>query len=225
MVRISKYLIDGDVVPQAIFWRPLKYFSVTLNEGEDGLDVFEVASFIIGNDLQFDLRTYRQHHKFTATLYLPDSIEDEAEVARVIERVIGELVIPKQAVAWRRGESFEFGSLRRPKGDRLQESEARILALKIASLRPNKTASIEDIKTAVPDYTEFSTLDLAQSKTRPREQMWQQVVRNVISHKGSPSGLFMNGHARRTVDGLSVTDTGMTYLNSMGFVRSLALAE
>ena len=226
MVTFKKYALEGDVVPQAIFWRPLKYFAVSISEGEDGLDVFQVASFVIGNDIRFDLRTYRKHHRFTVTLYLPDELENEAEISRVIEIVIKELVVPKDAVAWQRGEAFEFGQLKRPKTDRLREAEARILALKIASLRPDRTASTKEIKREVPSYIELSPRDLAQSASRPSEKMWQQIVGNVISHKGSPSGPFLNGYARRTRNGLSVTDDGMDYLKSMGFFDSLtALAE
>lgn len=226
MARFSRYMIEGDVSPQAVFWRPLKYFSVIISDGEDGLDFFKVISFTEGNDIRFDLRTYRRHEKLSVTLYLPSDLEDQKEVARIIDTVIDQLGVPKHSVAWRRGVPFEFGVLKRPKGDRLRETEARILALKIAAQQPDRTASTEDIKKAVPSYIELSALDLAQSKTRPREKMWQQIVGNVISHKGSPSGLFINGYARRTPDGLSVTEKGMSYLNSLGFFgSSVALAE
>ena len=226
MAVLKKYALEGDVVPQAIFWRPLKYFAVAISEGEDGLDLFQVASFAVGNDIRFDLRTYRRHYRFMVTLYLPDEMEGDAEISRVIKIVIKDLVVPRHAVAWQRGEAFEFGQLKRPKTDRLREAEARILALKIASLHPDRTASTEEIKNEVPSYIELAPRDLAQSSTRPRENMWQQIVGNVISHRGSPSGLFLNGYARRTPDGLSVTDKGMDYLKSMGFFDSFAaLAE
>lgn len=226
MVILSKYLIEGDSVPQAIFWRPLRYFSSSLKKGEDGLDLFHVTSFKIGNEIQFDLRTYRRHHKFTATLYLPGHIKAELEISRIIKIVIRDIVVPKDSVAWRRGEPFKFGQLKRPQTDRLRESEARILALKIASLRPHRAASTSEIKSEVPNYVELSPPDLAQSKTRRGETMWQQIVGNVISHRDSPSSLFVNGYARRTQDGLSVTDKGMNYLKSMGFLESVsAFAE
>lgn len=226
MVILKQYTLKGDVVPQAIFWRPLKYFSFFIREDEDGLDVFEVASFVVNNDIRFDLRTYRRHYKFMVTLYLPGELEGDAEISRIIKIAIKELIVPRNAVAWQRGETFEFGKLKRPKADRLREAEARILALKIASLRPDRTASTEEIKKEVPSYTELSPRDLVQSTTRPREKMWQQIVGNVISHKGSSSGLFLNGYARRTPNGLSVTDKGMDYLKGMGFFDAFtAVAE
>jgi hypothetical protein len=223
-IKIMSYEPDYDVIPQAIFWRPLHYFTVKVRDGEDGLDEFKAASFTVGNDIRFDLRTYAGHPEFTVTLYLPDGVDDDAEIQRVINIVVKEMV-PKGAVAWRRGQAFEFGSLARPKGDRLREGEARILALKIASQRPHRTISTDDLKKAVPSYTELSEQDLRPSTTRKNEAMWQQIVGNVISHHASKASLFLRGLATRTATGLSVTDKGMDYLNSVGFLSPNALAE
>jgi len=226
-IKVSKYEPDYDVTPQAIFWRALKYFTMLIREGEDGLDEFQGASFTIGNDIRFDLRTYAGHPEFTVTLYLPNDVDDKDEISRVIKIVIRDMVIPRNAVAWRRGEPFTYdGQLKRPRGDRLREAEARILALKIAAQRPNRTASTQFIKREVPKYTELSELDLRPSTTRPKEALWQQIVGNVISHQDSPAGPFKKGYATRTSNGLSVTEKGMSYLNSIGFLdSSTALAE
>ena len=223
-IKIMSYKPDYDVIPQAIFWRPLHYFTVKVREGEDGLDEFKAASFTINNDIRFDLRTYAGHPEFTVTLYLPDGVDDDEEIRRVINIVVKEMV-PKGAVAWRRGQDFEFGSLARPRGDRLREGEARILALKIASQRPRRTISTDDLKKAVPSYTELSEQDLRPSITRKNEAMWQQIVGNVISHHASTASLFFRGLAERTSNGLSVTEKGMDYLISVGFSASAPLAE
>ena len=130
------------------------------------------------------------------------------------------MAIPKNAVAWRRGEPIEYGNLKRPQADRLDEAEARILALKIAAQRPNRTATTTHIKREVPNYIELSEVERRKSTTRVNESMWQQIVRNVISHQDGPEGPFVKGYARRTRDGLAVTKKGMDYLNSMGFLDS-----
>jgi hypothetical protein len=217
MVRISTSEPNYDVVPQAIFWRPLHYFAVTFREGEDGLDLFRAASFFIGNSTRFDLRTYRGHPEFTATLYLPEGLDDQQEISAVTDVVTREMLIPATAVAWRRGETFEYGSLKRPKADRLREPEASILALKIAAQRPDRTASIEYITAALPSYTQLSARDLARSKSRPQESSWQQVVRNVFAHQQVQDGPFAQGYATRTPTGLAVTEKGLEFLNGMGF--------
>jgi hypothetical protein len=225
-ITLYKYEPDYDVIPQAIFWRALKYFTTLIRDGEDGLDEFQGASFKIGNDIRFDLRTYAGHPKFTVTLYLPHDVNDEEEISRVIKVVIKEMVIPKNAVAWRRGDPFTYGDLKRPPGDRLHEPEARILALKIAAQRPNQTASTTFIKKEVPKYTELSEVDRRRSPSRRNEALWQQIVGNVISHPETLAGPFKKGYATRTSNGLSVTEKGMAYLNSIGFLGSSpALAE
>src|SRR5216683_1835963 len=156
MIRPSQYGPEYEVVPQAIFWRPLSYFATSLREDEDGLDFFRAASFTIDNEINFDLRKYRGHPDYTVTVYL----------------------------------SFEFGSLQRRDEDRLRESEARILALKIAAQCPNHTATTEYIKQQVPKYIPLSKNDLLPSHTRKREALWQQIVGNVVSHQKTLAGPF-----------------------------------
>jgi hypothetical protein len=219
-IRISRYPHDYDVVPHAIFWRPLKYFSLVIRSGEDGLDEFQAVSFLIGNDIHFDLRTYAGHPAVTVSLYLPAEVSDQQEILQIVKIVIKQMIIPKNAVAWQRGDEFTFGELKRPKGDRLREPEARILALKIAAQQPNRTASTNFIKRETPKYIELSSVDLRESETRRGEALWQQIVGNVISHQDAPAGPFMKGYAIRTKNGLSVTERGMDYLKSMGFLES-----
>lgn len=219
-IKISSYESVYDVTPQAIFWRALKYFTLAIRKGEDGLDEFQAASFTFGNDIRFDLRTYAGHPEFTVTLYLPSDVKDKEEISRAIKIVIKEMIIPKNAVAWQRGEPFTYGDLKRPQGDRLREPEARVLALKIAAQRPNRTASTQFIKKEVPKYTELSDVDLHRSPSRSNEALWQQIVGNVVSHQETPAGPFEKGYATRTPNGLSVTEKGIIYLNKIGFLDS-----
>jgi hypothetical protein len=217
MIRPSPFGLESDVLPQAIFWRPLRYFATSYREDEDGLDRFRVVTFSIDNDLSFDLRTYRGHPYQTVTVYFPFKMQTLDEILPAIELVIAETAIPKLAVAWQRDWEFEFGSLRRQDLDRLREPEARILALKIAARCPGHRATTEAIKQQVPDYYPLSEIDLRSSPSRNNEERWQQIVGNVISHQKTLSGPFANGYAIRTTDGLRVTDNGLAYLNSIGF--------
>jgi hypothetical protein len=222
-IRRLSYEPDYDVLPQAIFWRPLKYFTMIIRDGEDGLDLYKAASFAIGNEIKFDLRVYRGHPELTVTLYLPDEVTDEARISEIIDLVIRELVLPPPAVAWRRGQTFDMTKqLERRPDDRLHEPEARGLALKIAAQQPGRAASTQFLKKEFPKYIELSAADRAQSKSRANEAVWTQVVGNVISHQKTQEGPFAKGYARRTADGLSVTQRGINYLNSMGFISSPA---
>ena len=80
------------------------------------------------------------------------------------------MVIPLAAVAWRRGQKFEYGRLERPKtDDRLREKEARILVLKIAAQQPSRSASTSLLKREMPKYIELTSRDRIRSPSRPRE--------------------------------------------------------
>ena len=216
MIRFRRISLDVDVLPHAIFWRPVRYFATYIRTDEDGLDAYSVASFDLGNELQFDLRTYQGHPQSTVSLYLASDYP-ERRLQTAIRAVVQGLVVPINAIAWRRGQDFQYGELPRSTADRLREPEARLLALKIAARRQDRTATTEYIKKEIPKVYPLSEADMQPSQTRGREHLWQQIVGNVISHKSSPTGLFRRGLAVLTDDGLTVTDDGMAYLNSIGF--------
>ncbi len=222
-VRFLEYEPDYDVVPQAIIWRPLRYFTLTIRDGQDGLDRFKAASFAIGNDVRFDLRVYRGHPspEYTVSLYLPTDVTGDQRISEVIGIIINEMVIPLTAIAWRRGQPFEYGRLERPAADRLREPEARLLVLKIAAEQDDLTASVELLRGEVPKHYQLSLEDRVRSKSRPSEQLWQQIIRNVTSsHQKGSRGLFGLGFAEKTGGGIKITKEGMVYLNSIGFSRS-----
>ena len=111
VVRVVQYEPDYDVIPQAIIWRPLRDVTLIVRDGQDDLDRFKAASFAIGSDIRFDLRAYRGLPELTVTLYLPEEVSDEKRITEIIDVVIREMVIPLTAVAWRRGQNFEYGKL------------------------------------------------------------------------------------------------------------------
>lgn len=217
MLRLANHGLEADVIPQAIFWRPLVYFTTIIRQDQDGLDLYQGASFSIDNRLNFDLRHYRGHPNYTVSLYFAFTLRREPEVEAAVDSVVEMMAVPEHAVAWKRGWDFEFGSLHRHETDRLREAEARILALKIAAQQPHGRASTELIKQQVPNYYPLSEIDLQFSPSRRRERRWQQIVGNVVSHQKSFRGIFAMGYAERTADGIQVTRNGANYLNSIGF--------
>jgi len=217
MIRPSPFGPEYHVVPQAIFWRPISYFSTSIRVDKDELDTFTATYFTIDNLINFDLRKYKNHPDHTVSVYLPFEIKAERQISEHIDLVASAFVLPEYAIAWRRGWNFTYGVLKRRDEDRLREAEARILALKIAATCPGYTAATEYIKRQVPKFYEPSTIDVKPSFTRSRESLWQQIVGNVISHQETSTGLFKKGYATRTADGLAVTNQGISYLNSIGF--------
>lgn len=221
MIRVCPYAHEFEAVPHAVFWRPLAYFTMETRKEVDDLDEFEGASFLIGNEISFDLRKYAGHPDFTVSVYLPMEIEDHTEINKIIDRLVKEFVLPKSAVSWRRGWDFDSGSVTRDPDDRLREREAKILFLKIAALQPKCTVTTSFVKNEVKRFYPISSADQKRSSTRPREQVWQQIVGNVIVHKS----LFAKGLAIRTSGGLQLSEEGLTYLKNIGFAPLSASCE
>lgn len=222
-VSVLKFEPDIDVVPQAIIWRSLRYCTLVIREGHDDLDKYKGASFAIGNDITFDLRVYQGHihADVTVTLYLPENVRDEKRVSEIVSRVINEMAIPVSAIAWRRGQKFQFGKLEKSPEDRLREREARVLVLKIAASQPKRSATIGKLREEVPKYFDLSAADKARSPSRRNEAAWQIVVRNTMSsHTTGTQTIFAQGWARKIPGGLKVTRRGMDYLSSIGFFNS-----
>ncbi len=217
MIKQSRYPMEKEAAPQAMFWRPIKYFSPNINNDEDNLDKYLYLSYILDNNV-FDLRVYRGQPQSTVALYMPEDVEDLELILHVIMQVMEATTLPLSSLAWKRGDVFEYGQLNRAPKDRLREPEARVLALKIASQCEDYTASMEFIKNQVPNYYSLSALDEEPSPSRNREKKWQQIVGNVQSHSTTRYSVFNRGLAVSTEDGIRVTRKGLDYLNSIGFV-------
>ena len=217
MIRISPLGIQGDLVPQAIFWRPVQYFAAQNRHEEDDLDTYIAVCFVRGNYI-FDLRTYRGHPPHTSTMYIPRDVNKLADIVNLVEVARSDMAVPKQAIAWQRGWDFLFGELRQEPKARLREREARIIALKIAARAQNGYASTQEIKARFPEYLTFSPRDLRRSPTRKNEPVWEQIVRNVISHEKSRVSLFSQELAIRVGDGIRAIQKGLDYLKSIGFL-------
>jgi hypothetical protein len=216
IIRGTAPIEELDVVPQAIFGRPIQYFTLDYNRSHDDLDVFEYAAFSMDNECHFCLRHYSGHPKKTVTLYLEYGFEREPELRSVIRGIVHGFHMPATAIHWQRGDHIRLGSIMPLKG-RLHESEARILALKIALTRPDGHASTSYIKEQTTHFIPLTEEDLKPSPTRQGEEKWQQVVGNVISHQKQGTSIFSRHLATRARDGIQITDRGREYLADMGF--------
>ena len=220
-VRIVQYHVDEEVIPHAIIWRSLRYCTLFVRDGQDDLDQYKGASFVIGKDVRFDLLVYKGHihPEVTVTLYLPEEVQDEKQIAETVSIIIKEMEIPVSAVAWRRGDKFQFGKLERLPEDRLKESEARTLILKIAASQPKRSVTLRKLREEVPKLFDLSPTDKRQSPSRTNEALWQIVVRNTMSsHTIGTRTIFAQGWAEKIPNGLKVTKRGVDYLNSIGFL-------
>ena len=102
------------------------------------------------------------------------------------------------------------------RNNRTPESEMRIGALEVARSKPNGIATTTELKEEIGKFVNLTPQDLVQSKTRRNEQMFQQIVGNIISHEKSQTNIFAGGLAVYTGDGIQITREGHEYLRKRG---------
>jgi hypothetical protein len=67
-----------------------------------------------------------------------------------------------------------------------------------------------------PKFLDLSPADRATSKTRPKEELWEQLVRNITSHHDADGNFVHDGYLERIDGGLKITDAGRKYLEKHG---------
>jgi len=76
---------------------------------------------------------------------------------------------------------------------RVSEADVAKAVEKYLSGQPGRTATIYQIKKALPSYLNLSAADREQSDTRPNEELWEQQVRNIVSHRNSRGNFIYEG--------------------------------
>ena len=66
------------------------------------------------------------------------------------------------------------------------------------------TATIGQIRRALPHYIELGSNDRQQSPTRPGEELWEQQVRNLVCHRDVDGNPVNSGRLRYTPRRLSL---------------------
>jgi hypothetical protein len=100
--------------------------------------------------------------------------------------------------------------------NRTTEDAMRVAALRVAASKPEGKATTTELKHEVSQYLVLTPRDMAPSKTRPNEVMYQQIVGNIVSHRKSRNNIFARGWAIYTGRGIQITDAGREYLRALG---------
>lgn len=102
--------------------------------------------------------------------------------------------------------------------NRTGEAEISIGALRIAE-KFGGTASMTKIKDNIPDFVELTEADKAKSRTRPNEQMYAQIVGNIVSHRDTPGNIIYEGYATydEATNSISITSAGASLLRARGY--------
>lgn len=106
---------------------------------------------------------------------------------------------------------------RRP--GRITEHEVGLAALRIAASKAGGVATLHSLKRELRDYLTLSAEDQAQSETRPNEEMWEQQVRNLVSHRKTQGNIIAEGladHIPRV--GIRLTEAGRLHLKNKGLI-------
>jgi hypothetical protein len=87
---------------------------------------------------------------------------------------------------------------------RITEAEIADIIIGYLKEKTSGQASIKELVREIPNRVTLSAEDLAQSTTRPNEAVWEQLVRNVTSHKESPGNANYEGKLVAISGGLAL---------------------
>ena len=77
---------------------------------------------------------------------------------------------------------------------RVTENEVAFAACQIAASMTSGIATFRRMKRDIPNHLSLSAGDRAQSETRPNEELWEQLIRNIKSHSDQPGNYICEGY-------------------------------
>lgn len=102
------------------------------------------------------------------------------------------------------------------KAGRTTEYEMSLAVLKYLRHQPYGEASQEELRSAIPHYTYLTDGDMEDSPSRPGEQRWEQIIRNIQSHKDSPNNFINLGYLEHVLGGgLKITPEGLKFISEL----------
>lgn len=102
-----------------------------------------------------------------------------------------------------------------PNNGRSTEQDIAVAVLKVLGTKPSGEASIQTLIEEVPKHHSLTAGDKMPSTTRSTEELWEQIVRNITSHKDSPSNFIARGYLVQIDGGLKITPAGQDHLASV----------
>lgn len=98
---------------------------------------------------------------------------------------------------------------------RVTETEVATAVVRYLSTVAGNSATIFQIKKALPNYLHLSAEDREQSFTRPNEEMWEQQVRNIVSHRTASGNFIHEGRLAYQPRRLSLTPAGHVFAGTL----------
>ena len=102
------------------------------------------------------------------------------------------------------------------KTGRTTEYDMSVAVLRYLRHQPYGEASQQELRAAIPHYIELTDGDMEDSLTRPGEQLWEQIIRNIQSHKASPNNFINLGYLEHVRGGgLRITPEGRELISKL----------
>jgi len=95
---------------------------------------------------------------------------------------------------------------------RVNEHQIGEAALLVLDACPGGTATIRTLKERIPNHVNLSAQDLMPSTTRNGEAMWEQQVRNLVSHRATEGNIIAEGLAIYQRGRLTITEAGRLHV-------------
>lgn len=103
-----------------------------------------------------------------------------------------------------------------PNRDRTTEQEIGQAVLRYLHGLPGGEATIAEIKRNLRRNFQFTEADREISETRGNEEMWEQQVRNLVSHRTTDDNVIGGGLMTYSPRRLRISDAGTAYLKRKG---------
>lgn len=98
------------------------------------------------------------------------------------------------------------------KEGRTGEREIGLAVLKYLNTVPGGEATIAEIKKHIAKHFPLTAADQEDSETRRNEQVWEQQVRNLVSHRETDDNVINDGLLSYRPRRLAITDAGRSYV-------------
>lgn len=97
--------------------------------------------------------------------------------------------------------------------ERVTEHQVGLAVLQALADQPTGSASFRHLRKLLPEFLKLSPDDRVPSPARPSEELWQQQVRNIVSHRNTPGNIIREGLAEYSPGRLAITPAGRQHLN------------
>ena len=93
------------------------------------------------------------------------------------------------------------------------EHEISKAVMKVLYESPNGRMAVSELKDKVVKHLKLTDEDRKESTTRPNEEVWEQRLRNIVSHRGSEGNIIYEGYVEYDEEShsLEITEAGKKY--------------